>query len=88
MGCPFQITLLANSAPTQYLEVRKFVEDHNHETIKKDVQMLPEKRRLNEEEKKKAAELIKVKGKSMDIRLHLLKTTGKMVTQKDLSNIR
>ncbi len=73
--------------PQQRLTVSIMREIHCHETTKEFVDLYPENRRVGDEDLKVAAAMLDCRGKAMDIRMHLQKTTGKKITQKDFSNI-
>ena len=85
-SCPFYIGL-GLSTDGQYLEVKKFVNNHNDHIISNEfLKHLTRQRALNEEEKEFAKKAFLLKGNKKIIQQQFL-TQGKKVTLKDLSNL-
>lgn len=70
------------------LEISKMDETHNHETSALLFSNLPNQRRLAPQMKVEVLELMDMKANKKLIQSKIHTETGKMVTLKDLSNIR
>ncbi|CAI6358456.1 unnamed protein product [Macrosiphum euphorbiae] len=86
-GCEAFIYLKA-SANGQQLEITKMDETHNHETSKILYSHLPNQRKITPENKAIVIELMDMKANKKLIQEKIMKESGKIVTLKDLSNIR
>ncbi|XP_065894026.1 uncharacterized protein [Dysidea avara] len=72
----------------QYLEVTDVCNTHNHEVSKAIYDHLPRQRKLTPSERNEAAELLKLRVNNKLLQQHLSQSTGKIVTLKDISNIK
>ena len=86
-SCPFQIYLSA-SEDGNALEVTRMNLSHNHEVSKELYQSLPRQRSLPSELLEEVKSAIKLKANNKLLRQKIEQETGKMVTLKDLSNIK
>ena len=86
-SCPFQIYVSA-SADGNALEVTRMNLSHNHEVSKELYQSLPRQRSLPFELLEEVKSAIKLKANNKLLRQKIEQETGKMVTLKDLSNIK
>ena len=86
-SCPFQIYLSA-SEDGNALEVTRMNLSHNHEVSKELYQSLPRQRSLPFELLEEVKSAIKLKANNKLLRQKIEQETGKMVTLKDLSNIK
>lgn len=79
---------LKASANGQQLEITKMNETHNHEISKILYSHLPNQRKITPENKAIVIELMDMKANKKLIQDKIMKESGKIVTLKDLSNIR
>ncbi|XP_033102673.1 uncharacterized protein LOC117105594 [Anneissia japonica] len=70
----------------QHLVVVDMSVHHNHPLDKGMFQSLPKQRRLNEEEWQSMKSILATKPTKRSLQLHIRKSTGKMVTLRDLTN--
>ncbi|XP_065901369.1 uncharacterized protein [Dysidea avara] len=72
----------------QYLEITDVCNTHNHEVSKAIYDHLPRQRKLTPSERNEAAELLTLRVNNKLLQQHLSQSTGKIVTLKDISNIK
>ena len=84
--CPFKIKIRA-SIDGQKLVVGDICDEHNHDVSKTFYNHLPSQRKLHDDDKVKACELLSVKANKKMVQHHLAETTGKVVLLKDIHNI-
>jgi len=86
-NCPAYIYVKVTSDGMK-LEISQMVETHNHETSALLFSSLPNQRRLAPQMKAEVLELMDMKANKKLIQSKIHTETGKMVTLRDLSNIR
>jgi len=86
-GCEASLYLKASECG-QFLEVTNINENHNHEISKTLFSHLPNQRKLKPETKAIVLELMDLKANKKMIQNKIMKDSGKVLTLKDLSNIR
>ena len=62
-------------------------DEHNHDVSKTFYNHLPSQRKLHDDDKVKAREMLSVKANKKMVQHHLAETTGKVVLLKDINNI-
>ena len=86
-GCPFQISLRL-SDDGQYLVIKQIIDRHeNHSTDADEYHYLPKSRKLNDEEKSYATDMISLGANKKKLQQQIFGATGKRVIMKDLTNI-
>lgn len=85
--CPFKIYITL-SADGQALEVQQVQEEHSHPLHKTIYDHLPRQRRICPDTQNEVKAAFKLKANKKLLQQHLQQTTGKVITLKDLSNIR
>lgn len=86
VDCPYQLKL-RSSEDGQNLVITKYVSDHNHDVSKPLYNLLPSQRRLDQSDKERAAEMLKVGANRKMVCHQFSKTTGKSLFIKDIHNI-
>ena len=80
VDCPFQLKLKA-SDDGHSLIIKQYISEHNHDISQPLFNHLPAQRRLEQPEKNKAAEMLKVSANRKLVRQHLAETTGQCPKQ-------
>jgi len=86
MDCPFRIKL-ANSKDGNHLQVKELEKNHNHDIHEAAYRHLPRQRQLDKETKSDARKMLSLKANKKLIQDHIITTTGKIITMKDIHNI-
>lgn len=86
IDCPFQLKL-RSSDEGHSLIITKYINEHNHDISQPLYYLLPAQRRLEQPDKNKAAEMLKVSANRKLFRQDLSENTGKSITMKDVHNI-
>ena len=86
-GCEASLYLKASECG-QFLEITNINENHNHEISKTLFSHLSNQRKLKPETKAIVLELMDLKANKKMIQNKIMKDSGKVLTLKDLSNIR
>ena len=87
MGCQAKITLSYSKA-TKCLVVKECTLDHNHRIGENIMKHYPSARKLSVNEKKHVTELISVKANNKHIRDLVVRKYGKLITLKDIHNLK
>ncbi|CAB3983003.1 zinc finger SWIM domain-containing 3-like [Paramuricea clavata] len=86
MNCPALIKLRPSADGTK-LVVTEMSEEHNHEVNKKSFEHLPTQRRVEGETKEDVKRMLEMKANKKLIQQHILHSTGKSMTLKDIHNM-
>ncbi|XP_022103351.1 zinc finger SWIM domain-containing protein 1-like isoform X2 [Acanthaster planci] len=85
MGCPAKFRFSATPSGKQ-LYLADAVTQHSHPHDEVSFRSLPQKRRLTDEEREEAFEILKKQGKK-SVQKHLQETAGKVLYMRDLHNL-
>lgn len=87
LGCEAKITLSYNKA-LNCLVVKECLLDHNHRTGEEVHKHYPSTRRLSMEESKEIVDILSLKPNNKHVRDHVVRKFGKVVTLKDIQNLK
>ena len=86
MKCPFHVKF-GLSDDGKSLMVTSMETNHNHSVNETSYKHLPRQRKLDDEEKNKMVELLNLKSNKKLIQDHFQRTTGKVITMRDIHNV-